>query len=59
MRAAACGLARAVFGGSACAHLSLREVEDSGAMSEGGHLEQRAAAGLLDVVTMGCDSENV
>src|ERR1019366_4902039 len=47
------GLARPVFNASASAHLALREVKDGGAVSALSHLEQRAAAGLLDVVAMG------
>ena len=53
------GLARAVFNGAARAHLALREVEDGGAVSALGHLEQRAAAGLLDVVAVRGDGKNV
>src|SRR5271166_4064170 len=51
--------ARAIFDGAARAHFALREVEDGGAASALGHLQQRAAAGLLDVVAVGGNGENV
>jgi 5,10-methylenetetrahydrofolate reductase len=47
------------LGGAACAHLSLCEVQDSGAASLLRHLEQSAAAGLLNVVAMRGDSKNI
>src|SRR5664280_3093692 len=52
-------LTRPVLDAAACAHLALREVKDCGAVSALRHLEQRAAAGLLDVVAMRGDSEDV
>src|ERR1019366_1266122 len=53
------GLTRPVFNAAAGAHLALREVEDGSAVSALCHLEQRAAAGLLDVVAMGGDGQDV
>ena len=53
------GLAGAIFGGAAGAGLALREVEDAGAPAERLLDEQRAAAGLLDVVAMCGDGEDV
>src|SRR5271165_3886948 len=46
------GLARPVFDCASGAHLALREVEDGGAPTEGGHLQQCATAGLLDIVAV-------
>src|SRR5450631_106819 len=48
-----------VFGGAARPHLALREVEDSGAVSALGHLEQSSAAGLFYVVAVRGQGENV
>ena len=45
--------------GTPGAGLALGEVEDAGAPPAGVHGKQRAAAGLLDVVTVCGDSENV
>ena len=53
------GFARAIFDGAARAHLALRQVEDGGAVSALGHLQQRAATGLLHIITMGGDGKNV
>src|SRR5437764_7792212 len=53
------GFAGPVFGGAAGAHLSLGEVEDSGAVPLLRHLEQGAAAGLLYVITMRGNRQNV
>src|SRR6266481_971740 len=44
--------ARAVFGGAARPHFSLREVEDAGAVSALGHLEQSSGAGLFYIVAV-------
>src|ERR1017187_8675706 len=52
-------LPRPVVNAAARAHFALREVKDGGAASALGHLEQRTAAGLLNVVAMGGDGENV
>ena len=54
----AVGLLSAQLGRAARAHLALREVEDGGALSQLGRLDQRAAAGELDVVTMRGDGED-
>src|SRR5208283_3846774 len=51
--------ARTIFHGATCAHLSLGQIEDGGASTALGHLEQSGAAGLLHVVTMRGDGENV
>src|ERR1035441_5592045 len=53
------GLTRPVVNAAARAHFALGEVKDGGAASALRHLEQRAAAGLLDVVAMGADGEDV
>jgi hypothetical protein len=52
-------LARAVVDGSASSHLSLSEIEDSSALAALRSFQQSAAAGLLDIITMGSDGENV
>ncbi len=52
-------LARTVLGSAARAQLALGEVEDAGAMAALRHLEQGAAAGLLHVVTVSGDGEDV
>ena len=52
-------LPRALFGGAARSHLTLRKVEDAGAMATLGHLQQRAAAGLFHVVTVGSNRQDV
>jgi hypothetical protein len=52
-------LARAIFGRAAGAHFALREVENAGAVAALGHLEQRAAAGLLYIIAMRGEGENV
>src|ERR1700674_1801250 len=51
--------ARAVFGGAACPHFTLREVEDAGAVSALGHLEESAGAGLFYVIAVRGQGENV
>ena len=53
------GFALAVLCCAARPHLAASEVEDRGTAPERGHLEQRAAAGLLGVVAMGGDGEDV
>src|SRR6266542_741348 len=52
-------LSRPIFGGSARPHLALRQVEDASALSALGHLEQRPAAGLLNVITVRGNSQNI
>src|SRR6266852_2669233 len=52
-------LACPVFSRAAGAHFTFCQVQDAGAVSALGHLEQSAAAGLLDIVTMRGESENV
>lgn len=52
------------FGGSifcraACSHFSLREIENSRAISALRHLEQGSSAGLFDVVAVSGQGENV
>src|SRR5208337_3959542 len=53
------GLAGALLDGAARAHLALREVENGSAAPALSHLEQRAAAGLLDVVAVGGNGKDV
>ena len=52
-------LARAIFGGAARAHFALRQIENAGALAALGHLQQRAAAGLLHVVAVRGNGQNV
>jgi hypothetical protein len=52
-------LPRTIFGSPACTHLALRQVENPGATSVLCHLEQRPAAGLLNVVTMRGNGQDV
>ena len=54
----AVGLPSSQLGRAARPHLALREVEDRGALPEPGRLDQRAAAGELDVVTVRGDGED-
>jgi hypothetical protein len=42
----------AAFGSAAAAHVSRGQIENSGAVAGKGHPQQRAAAGLLDVIRM-------
>ena len=51
--------ARPIFRGAACAHFPLGQIEDAGALSPLRRLQQRAAAGLLDVVTVCGDGKYV
>src|SRR5208282_942273 len=51
--------AGAIFGGTACPHFTLREIEDAGAVSAFRHLEQSSGASLLYVVAMRGQGENV
>src|SRR5579863_210665 len=44
------------FGSASRPHLTLSEIEDAGAPSALCHLQQRAPAGLFDVVAMSSDS---
>ena len=53
------GLAGAIRGGATGAGLALRKVEDAGAPAERLLDEQRAATGLLDVVAVCGDGEDV
>src|SRR5438874_5968181 len=45
-------LALAIFDRSAGSHFAACEVQNAGATTKVGHLEQRSAAGLLHVITM-------
>src|SRR5882762_11913511 len=56
-----CGfsLSRSVFSRAARTHLTLGQVEDAGALAALRYLQQRAAAGLFDVITVGSDCQNV
>ena len=53
------GFACAIVDGAARAHLALRQVEDGGAISAFGHLQERAAASLLNVVAVRSDGQDV
>ena len=59
MRAASSASAWRIVGGASGAGLALREVEDAGAPARALHGEEGAAAGLLDVVAMCGDGEDV
>ncbi len=54
-----CRFARAIFGGAARSHFSLRQVEDAGALPALRHFHQSAAAGLFYIVAVRCDGKNV
>src|SRR5580698_10222768 len=51
--------ARAIFGGAARSHFTLRQVKDAGALPALRHLRERAAAGLFYIVAVGGDGQNV
>src|SRR5882672_6087148 len=51
--------ASAIIGGSARPHLSLCQVENSGAVAALGHFEQGPAAGLLNVISMRGNGQNI
>ncbi len=53
------GLTCAVIGCAAGAHLSARKIENPSAMPQLRHLQQRAAAGLLGIVAVSGNRENV
>ncbi len=53
------GFGGALLGGSASAGFSAGEIEDGGGHALRAHSEQSASAGLLHVVTVGGDGENV
>jgi len=46
-------------GGAAGAGLALGEIEDAGRPATGVHGQESAAAGLFDIVAMGCDGKDV
>src|SRR5438874_7839507 len=50
---------RPVFSGSARAHFALSQVQDAGTVSALRHLEQRPATGLLNVIAMGGNGQDV
>jgi hypothetical protein len=54
-----CGFVGAVLGGAAGAALAAREIKDGGPSAEGAHVKQSSAAGLLYVVAMGCEGEDI
>ena len=54
-----CSLALAIFGSSARSHLAAGEVENAGAATKVGHLEQGSAAGLFHVITMRGNGKDV
>ena len=54
-----CDFLGALVHGAARSHLALCEVEDGGALSALGRLQQRTAAALLYIVAMRGDGENV
>jgi hypothetical protein len=51
--------ASAIFSRAARPHLTLRQVEDAGAVSALGHLEQSSGAGLFYIIAVRGQSENV
>src|SRR5512133_2522049 len=51
--------AGAIVSGAARSHLAASEVENGGALAAFGGFEQRAAAGLLNVVAVSGDGENI
>ena len=53
------GFAGAVFGGSSGSGFALSQIENGGTEAARGHAQQRAAAGLLHIVAMGGDGQNV
>ena len=53
------GLAFAIFGGAAGTEFAAGEIENPSPMAALGHLRERAAAGLLHIVTVRCDCKNV
>src|SRR5712692_2987993 len=53
------GFPGAGFRSAARAHLTRRQIQDAGLVAALRHLEERAAAGQLDVVRVGGDSEQV
>ena len=53
------GFGFAVGGGAAGAGFALGEIKDAGAPASGVHGEESASAGLLDVVAVGGDGEDV
>src|SRR3954468_24159423 len=53
------GFAAAIVSGAARSHLAARQVEDAGARPALCMLQQRAATGLLNIVAMSGDGENV
>ncbi len=53
------GLAGAILCRAACAQLALRQIENAGPLTALRHLQQRATAGLLYIVTVCGNGENV
>ena len=53
------GFAGTILGAASCSHFPLGEIEDSRAIAPLRHFEQRAPAGLLDVVAVGREGQNV
>src|ERR1039458_8813789 len=54
-----CRFARAIFNVATRPHLTLREVEDAGAVSARGHLEQSTGAGLFYIIAVRGEGENI
>jgi len=48
-----------VFGSAPCSHFTAGQIEYPSAITALRHFEQRATAGLLDVITMGGDGEHI
>jgi len=48
-----------LLGGAARSHFSLGKIEDPSPLTELGHFQQRSAAGLLHIVTMGGNGQDV
>ena len=53
------GLAFSIFGGASGAHLATREIENAGTAAALGHFKQSTAAGLLHVVAVSSNGQNV
>src|ERR1700761_8831577 len=53
------GFRLTVGGGTAGPRLSLGKIENSCSPATGVHSQKSAAAGLFDVVAMGCDGKNI
>ena len=53
------GLTGSLFRAAACAHLAFGEIENAGTMTQLRHLQEGATAGLLHIVAVGGNGQNV